>query len=299
MKLLLIGGFVGGLIVFPVYAKYDDIYGGKISGEQYDFEIDSDIETGESPFQGLQFGTGISGTSGINMFLGYANKDLPSFWLKRIGLRFDFATTIPVKTTINNEIKRAIDADGIEYDGGLFVNNIGISAKHTAAMIDFYPFGNMWFFGGWRITGGYYSGNLKVNADLTGGGDCFSDSEIEFELSETEYKYIGDGVIGIAKANWKYRGPYLGTGIDVGIFAGLKIYIDAGVVFTNKTAMLNFDIPAVGLQKWDGYSWVDVDSDTLRAELDEDIADALADTQSDLDKINFFPIVKVGFMYRF
>ncbi len=137
MKLLLIGGFVGGLTVFPVYAKNDDIYGEKISGEQYDFEIDSDIEINENSFQGLQFGTGISGTSGLNMFLGYVNKDLLSFWLKRIGVRFDFATTGPVKTTINNEIKRAIDADGIEYDGGLFVNNIGISAKHMAAMIDF------------------------------------------------------------------------------------------------------------------------------------------------------------------
>ena len=38
---------------------------------------------------GLQLGVGVSATSGLNGFVGYANKNFDSFWWKRLGFRLD------------------------------------------------------------------------------------------------------------------------------------------------------------------------------------------------------------------
>ena len=100
---------------------------------------------------------------------------------------------------------------------------------------------------------------------------------------------------GTADLDWKYRGPYLGTGFDIGLFAGLKIYIDAGVVFTNKSAQLSLDIPTDNLQQYNGTTWESVDIPELNAVIDETLSDA----QSELDDLKFYPMVKLGFMYRF
>ena len=54
---------------------------------------------------GVQIGAGLSATSGLNGFIGYVNKDFDSFWAKRFGLRFDFATTKPVKSLINDDAR--------------------------------------------------------------------------------------------------------------------------------------------------------------------------------------------------
>ena len=53
---------------------------------------------------GLQLGVGVSATSGLNGFVGYANKNFDSFWLKRLGLRLNFATTAPLKSAIDSGV---------------------------------------------------------------------------------------------------------------------------------------------------------------------------------------------------
>ena len=246
---------------------------------------------------GFQIGAGISATSGLNGFVGYANKTAESFWGKRFGVRFDFATTTPIKSFINDGIDLVID-DGIDIGDELTITDGKIDASHYAALVDFYPFGDAWLLGAWRITGGYAFGDMNMNANIAGTFDGPA-NQYEFELAGQKYAYTGNDVYGTAKLDWEYRGPYLGTGFDIGLFAGFKIYLDAGVVFTNRAAELSLDVPVNNLQTFEGGTWKPVDNATLKNELDKYKAEALADAQSELDDFKFYPMVKAGFMYRF
>lgn len=246
---------------------------------------------------GVQIGAGVSVTSGLNGFVGYANKDVESFWGKRFGVRFDFATTKPVKSLVSDVIDTVID-DGIDIGDDLTITDGKIDSSHYAALVDFYPFGDTWGLGAWRITGGYAFGDMNMNANIAGTFDGPS-GRYEFELAGQKYAYTGNTMNGTAKLDWEYRGPYLGTGFDIGLFAGFKLYLDAGVVFTNRAAELSLDVPVDNLQTFDGGTWKPVDNDTLKNKLDKYKAEALADAQSELDDFKFYPMVKMGFMYRF
>lgn len=258
-------------------------------------------KTSREWLHGVQVGLGASATSGLNGFVGYANKDFDSFWLKRFGFRVDFASTRPVKSAINSAVDSAMGSSGIDIGDNLTINDGEIKAHHVAALVDFYPFGNTWFWGGLRLTGGYYTGKLDVDANLSGKIDGLPSDAFEFKLMKNLYRYTGNSVHGTARADWKYSGPYLGTGFDLGLFAGFKIYMDAGVVFTSKTAQLNLDVPFAGLEYYDtaASTWKPVSSSAEQAEVDRVKAEALADAQSELDDIKFYPMIKLGFMYRF
>lgn len=244
---------------------------------------------------GIQLGVGVSGTSGLNGFVGYANKESHCFWTKRFGVRFDFATTSPIKSAINNAINEVI-GDGFDIGDTLKISDVDFKAKHAAALVDFYPFGNTWLLGGLRVTGGYFMGDMNIDAELAGTVDGLPAGEYGFELGGTQFKYVGNSVHGNAELDWDYRGPYVGTGFDLGLFAGFKIYLDAGVVFTNKAAELSLNVPVDNLYKLEGGTWASVGSiDELKPITDE----VLADAQSELDDFKFYPMVKIGFMYRF
>lgn len=251
-------------------------------------------ESDGSFFDGVQIGVGVSATGGLNGFVGYANKNFDSFWAKRFGVRFDFATTQPLETTINDAVDSIIGDEGIDIGDNLTISDAKIDAQHFAALVDFYPFGDTWLLGAWRLTGGYAFGDMNVAAGIAGTIDGPS-GYYEFELSGQKYAYTGNSVHGTAELDWQYRGPYLGTGVDIGLLAGLKIYVDAGVVFTNKAAELSLDVPTDNLKQWNGTNWVAVDV----PELENVIKETLSDAQSELDDLKFYPMVKVGFMYRF
>ena len=252
---------------------------------------------------GMQLGLGVSPTTGLNGFIGYNNKNFDSFWAKRFGIRLDLASTKPVKSFINKTIDKYIGDEGLEINDEISMVDASIQAQHMGALVDFYPFGNTWFLGGWRITGGYMVGKLDVDADLKGTVDGLPTGTVEFEFSGTKYRYLGNDVYGTATADWKYRGPYAGTGFDLGLFAGLKIYMDAGVVFTNKAAELDLKVDVNNLQYNDGGVWKNFTGDPNYNNLVSDFnarKDAeLKDAQDELDKYKFYPIVKLGFMYRF
>ncbi len=300
---------VAGLFVMPVLA--DDATAPQVTDTEISSApIATDIvspdptSAGNSKAKfphGVQIGMGASATSGLNGFIGYANKDFDSFWWKRFGLRVDFASTRPIKSTINSAIDSAMGDDGIDIGDNLTINDGAIQAHHVAALVDFYPFGNTWLFGGIRLTGGYYTGKLDIDANLAGKIDGLPSDSLEFKLMDNLYRYNGNGVRGTAHADWKYSGPYLGAGFDLGLFAGFKIYMDAGVVFTNKSAQLSLDVPFDGLEKFDtlSNSWKTVTTGTMQDEVDRVKAEALADAQHELDDMKFYPMVKLGFMYRF
>jgi len=245
---------------------------------------------------GLQLGAGVSPTSGLNAFIGYNNKNLDSFWWKRFGVRLDFATYSPIKNRLNRSINNTIGDDGIKIDDNLKVNNVNINAKHVGALIDFYPFGNTWFLGGLRVSGGYMTGNIDLNADIVGTKKL---GEIEFELGGRKYRYDEDTMRGKSNVNWKYSGPYLGTGFDLGIYRGLKLYFDAGVVFSGNNARVNLDVPVTSDLKDITNGAPQEITGAIATQFEEAKAKAIKEAQDELDKVDYYPIVKLGFMYRF
>lgn len=249
---------------------------------------------------GLQVGVGVSPTSGLNAFVGYNNKKFDSFWAKRFGVRFDFASFSPIKSKLNKKINDFIDDKGFKVDDSLRIDNFKIDAKHYGAMLDFYPFGDTWFLGGWRVSGGYFAGKLDLNADIHGTVDG---NTIKFELDGKKYSYDGTQMHGKAMADWKFRGPYAGTGFDLGLFWGVKIYFDAGVVFTGNTAKFDLDVPFEGLRDENGVA-ITPDSDdpivqTAYSEFNTVKNKALADARKEIKDYPYYPLVKLGFMYRF
>jgi hypothetical protein len=247
---------------------------------------------------GVQIGVGASLTGGLNGFVGYMNKDFDSFWAKRFGIRFDFATTRPIKSLVKDAVDAVID-NGLDVGDGLTIGGATVDAKHFAAMLDFYPFGDAWLLGPWRISAGYYIGNMNASADIAATVDELTPGYHNFKLMNTEFRYLGNSVNGTAEFDWDYRGPYLGTGFDFGLFGGFKIYLDAGVVFTNRAIQLNLNVPFDNLEMYQDGAWKDVESGHLESVVDSVVAETLSDAQSELDDLKFYPIVKLGFMYRF
>ena len=256
----------------------------------------------------MQIGLGVSPTTGLNMFVGYNNKNFDSFWAKRFGIRFDFASTSPVKSMINRGVDNYMGDDGYELNDELSIIDGVIKATHMGAMVDFYPFGDTWFLGGWRITGGYMFGSLDIDADLKGSVDGLPPGKIEFEFGGTKYRYLGNEVYGTATANWKFHGPYAGTGFDIGLFWGFKIYMAAGVVFTNKAAELDLNVDVNNLQYYDTNinDWVNFSSISNPTDYQDKVDEfndrkdkELKDAQDELNKYKFYPLIKLGFMYRF
>jgi hypothetical protein len=193
--------------------------------------------------------------------------------------------------------------DGIEINDEISIVDGSIKSNHIGALVDFYPFGDTWFLGGWRITGGYVFGNLNVDADLKGTVEGLPAGTVEFEFGGTKYRYLGNDVYGKAELDWDFHGPYVGTGFDLGIFRGFKLFLDAGVVFTSKAAELDLDVDVNNLQYNDGGGWKKLseygDYANKVSDFNARKNAELKDAQDELNKYKFFPIVKMGFMYRF
>ena len=248
---------------------------------------------------GIQLGVGISATGGLNGFVGYMNKSFDSFWAKRFGVRFDFATTRPMKSVFNDAIDSFAGGDGIEINDSLTIDSVDVSAQHFAALLDFYPFGDTWLFGPWRISTGYYFGDMTASANIASHIDNVDSGYRDFELTDHRFRYLGDSVNGTATFDWDYRGPYLGTGFDFGFLGNFKIYLDAGVVITNRAAQVGLDVPVENLEVFQDGQWKNVSDNGLQNVVNDAVAKTLADVQHKLDDFKFYPIVKLGVMYRF
>lgn len=258
----------------------------KVKYTEHKTNYDSD----DSFLTGVKLGAGVSATGGLDAFVGYNNKNFDSFWWKRFGIRLGYATTKPVKSAVNSATDKFMD-DGIDIGDNLTVYNGEITAKQMFAMLDFYPFGNTWFLGGWRLSAGYYDGNIKVDANLT--TDANNAVPGEFELNGHRYRYTNSDDKALATAKWKYSGPYIGTGFDFGLFAGIKLYVDAGLVFANNNADVDLDVPTNSLQEFNGATW------GSSSNFSQDYSAALDDAQHELSKLDWVPVVKAGIMYRF
>ncbi len=250
---------------------------------------------------GLALAAGMSAGSGLNGFIGYQDADAQSWFWRRLRFRLDFASTKPIHSMYDSIIDSLLVGDDGYTIDDITIKDVDITAKHMSGLFDFFPFADSKYFCGWRMTAGYMKGLFKVDAELTGAVDGAPANAFGFKLFNTYYYYTGNVIHGTSDIDWKYHGPYIGTGFDIGIFRGLNIYIDAGLVFTGKKAIADLHIPFQNLwQSTDGgKTWQNVQDANLEAYVEAERRQALADVQKDLDKLNFFPVIKAGFMYRF
>ena len=228
-------------------------------------------------FQGWQFGVGLPlvlPMTGYNAWVGYMNKK-SSWWLgRRIGARVDFLirTTLSLTGSLRDngngydvdatarfmgfKMRRnsVFDMDKISFDNmgtEQYLNLNGANAvislgnQFFGGLIDFYPFGDTWFLGGWRISGGYYHGNMKLGLSANVPDDVLGNGYL-YEIANSGH-FInanipsGKGRVA-ANFNWRYSGPYAGLGFDLGVFRGVKFFMDAGVVFARPPRIRQSDI---------------------------------------------------------
>jgi len=171
----------------------------------------------------------------------------------------------------DNRVKGGPENGRIEIskDDGIYADDVNFKTRFSGtnfgALVDFYPFSYTWGLGGLRLSTGYYIGNLKmgfdaeaidisanwpddVNADIKlnslpitinstqFGSQSITLTDITIESPVTP---IGTTAVTMPYVSasplitLNARGPYLGLGWDVGLFYGLKLTFDAGVVFTN------------------------------------------------------------------
>ena len=241
--------------------------------------------------QGLAFGVGVSALSGLNVMTGYYNKEYESFWLRHFGARIDFATTDPLKSALDSAIESYMD-DGVDVGDGVKIDDGKLDAWHGGLLLDFYPFANFW-----RLSTGYFFGGADLSSAVFGEVATAPDFRFYFYLAGDHYYYNGNDFSGTAKINWRYHGPYLGTGFDIGIFCGFELFVDMGVVFTAKSAKLSLNIPHEQLYIYNKTSgqWSSV---TVPA-LDADVARATDEANQKLSDFMVYPMLKLGFAYRF
>lgn len=240
---------------------------------------------------GVQVGVGASGTTGLNISAGFYNRELEHYFWRHFGMRADFASLDPLKSAVDSAIDSFM-RDGVDVGDGVKIDNGKLDSWHASLLLDFYPFS-----GSWRISGGYTWGGADLTADIFGEIEQAPNSRFYFYLAGDHFYYNGNDFGGNASVNWNFHGPYLGTGFDIGLFCGFSLFIDMGVVFTNRAARLSLDIPHEQLYVYNKelQSWTPI---TIPA-LDNDIARATREGNDKLSDFKFFPMVKLGFAYRF
>lgn len=240
---------------------------------------------------GLQVGVAMSALTGLNVSAGFYNKNLESYFGRHFGARVDFAAIDALKSAVDSAIDLVM-RDGKEVGDGVKIDNGQLDSWHTSLLLDYYPFA-----GAWRLSAGYAWGDAKLKADIFGEVERASNQRFYFYLAGDHYYYNGNDFSGTATVDWNFRGPYLGTGFDVNLFCGFSLVLDAGVIFTNRAAKLHLNIPHEQLYMYDKEtdSWNPI---TIPA-LDNDVARATREGNDKLSDFKFFPMVKLGFAYRF
>ncbi len=154
-------------------------------------------------------------------------------------------------------------ADGLKYSGSLRLRNVGLLA-------DWRPFA-----GRFHVTAGaYYNGNkLELSAQPNAG---------TYQINGDTYAYNDVGSVN-ATVSFNSIAPYLGLGwSNDGGEAGLHFTSDVGVMYQGKPSVsVTSTIP------------------TQNAQLTADMAAAQAKLESKLSSYQWYPVLQVGFVYRF
>lgn len=240
---------------------------------------------------GFYIGTGISATSGLNLITGYYNRYIVPEWLRHFGLRIDFAATDPVKSAIDSAIDSYM-RDGRDVGDGVKIDDGKLDAWHGGILLDYFPFA-----GAWRVSTGFIMGQSTLDSAIFGTVAQAPSQRFYFYLAGDHYYYNGNTFDGTAKIDWKYSGPYFGTGVDIELGCGFDMYIDAGVILTSQSATMSINVPHQQLYTYnkDTETWVPVEISKLTS----DVARAEQEANRKLSDIRVYPMLKLGFLYRF
>ncbi len=246
----------------------------------------------ESGFPGgLNVGVGVSATTGMGLTVGYYNPGHESYWARRLGARIDFAATDPLKSAIDSAIDSYM-RDGRDVGDGVKIDHGSLDAWHGSLLLDYYPFA-----GAWRVSAGYAWGGATLDAAIFGEIERAPSQRFYFYLAGDHYYYNGNSFDGAARIDWNYHGPYFGTGFDFNIGCRFGLFLDFGVVLTNRPAALALNIPQEQLYVYNMLTatWLPVSI----PQLDADIARATRDANDKLSDLRVYPMVKLGFSYHF
>lgn len=214
-----------------------------------------------------------AGIFGFNANVGYRFADT-NFLARRSGIRLDL---------------NYVDITADDVDIGDQDLDVTYKGQAIGLLYDFYP-----FTGFWRITGGAYVSDFKINGVISNftGSVEIGDHNYDFSIKDEVHASIkwGNGFM-----------PYAGTGFDLRLIAGLRLSLDIGVMFHNG---FDFGYKIKG-ETWDKLMngdlthWNGQDLDDVR----DDIKDQLDKIKDDFEKVNdtfkVWPQVKVGLAYQF
>ncbi len=239
---------------------------------------------------GVRIGAGASVLGGLNVIAGYGPRETDGLFGK-LGVRLDFSSTAPIKSALDSMIDHLM-RDGVSVGDGVRIDEGKLDSTHYAALVDFYPFSGMW-----RLTAGYMFSDVHMDAAIKGEIENIPSQRFYFYINGDHYYYNGNVFRGGTTIDWDFNGPYFGTGADIRLGCGFYLYLDAGVVYTNRPSRLVMHIPHEQLYTYDVLSatW----SPVTIPKLDSDVADATEKANRKLGHLRLFPVIKVGFLYRF
>lgn len=157
----------------------------------------------------------------------------------------------------------SFDADDVHYDGK-------VNLYHGGLYADVFPVSAI---AGFRVTAGLLVGGDNISADATSMDGTYTINGVTVPTNgETIH----------AKAKFPAVRPYLGIGFGHNpMNRGLSMFFDAGVAFGKPS--LAYDVPA----------------DIAAAAGAQNVAAEEASLQDKLNKVKFYPIVKIGLSYHF
>jgi hypothetical protein len=247
---------------------------------------------------GFQIGIAGGALSGASIHAGYRFSSDTSWLANRFGVRVEYSTLAPIESIIEN-----LEIEVEEQTFTAFAKG-----QQYGALLDFYPFGGTWGLGNFRISGGYYGGKFEFGAETS--ENFTSSTNGTFEFNGSTYEVNGQATLtGSLKS--KATGPYLGLGFDIALLYGLKLFADVGVVFTDepeiKTAVSGTaDIDCTGSTCFAGIgggTTIDLSALTpaVQAELDGFLKDMQSQFDDELEMVKqpYYPMAKIGLLYRF
>ena len=278
------------------------------------------IEAKREPwYRGITVGVGAGALSGATGEIGYRIPYSDSFLKNRFAFRAQYNSFQPFNKPLSNFVNEITDKEDIEL-------GIDVKGQQFGLLVDFHPFGYVWGLGALRLTGGYYLGKFDLNVDIDASkkvsGTALADGLGTPNVpTGATLEYTGTGGA-TAQAQLSYgniAGPYAGLGLDMGLFWGLRLTLDAGAVFTRapqidgKLGHAYGQIDSVciaggecldpaNLSVWqfdDILSKMIAEGDAQLAEADKEMQDIKKEFNDSLSKFGYFPIVKLGLTYRF
>ena len=168
--------------------------------------------------------------------------------------------------------------DSVNLRGGYYAFDYSTDVEETGVVYDGdLRLRNAALFTDWHAFGGRFRLSGGV---IQTGNEFLGAAEGEVEVGQNVYFAELD-----AKVGWSTLAPYLGIGLGNAVRGGRWSFsFDLGVMYTGS--------PTVRLNGT-------VDDPTLQAQFDEDLERERAELADELSDAKYYPVLSIGFAYRF